>query len=117
MPIAPLRACGRCGAAGCLCGARAGRDLRERARPSARQRGYGARWDRARKAYLARHPLCVLCEESKRITVADTVDHIIPHKGHEGLFWSETNWQPVCWRCHSRKTATTDGGFGRARVA
>jgi 5-methylcytosine-specific restriction protein A len=33
----------------------------DRLRPSATRRGYGARWRRARAAYLARHPLCVPC--------------------------------------------------------
>ena len=27
-------------------------------------------------------------------------------------FWNESNWQALCWRCHNRKTATTDGRWG-----
>ncbi|MCH8683888.1 hypothetical protein L0C21_00970 [Sphingosinicellaceae bacterium A1X5R2] len=30
-----------------------------------------------------------------------------------GLFWDRANWQPMNRRCHSRKTAQHDGGFGR----
>ncbi|WP_368028316.1 HNH endonuclease signature motif containing protein [Paenibacillus sp. DCT19] len=40
------------------------------------------------------------------------VDHIVPHKGDEGLFWDSTNWQALCKRCHDIKTVTQDGGFG-----
>nr|WP_292832122.1 HNH endonuclease signature motif containing protein [Mesorhizobium sp.] len=29
------------------------------------------------------------------------------------LFWDRSNWQPLCKPCHDRKTATSDGGFGR----
>ncbi len=29
------------------------------------------------------------------------------------LFWDRANWQPMNRVCHSRKTATEDGGFGR----
>ena len=79
----------------------------ERARPSARERGYDGRWERERAAYLRHHPLCQ-CGRS-----ASHVDHIIPHKGNARLFWNRSNWQPMCHPCHSRKTATEDGGFGR----
>jgi 5-methylcytosine-specific restriction protein A len=40
------------------------------------------------------------------------VDHIIPHKGNMNLFWDKRNWQSMCGRCHSKKTAKEDGGFG-----
>ncbi|WP_232338165.1 MULTISPECIES: HNH endonuclease [Bordetella] len=28
------------------------------------------------------------------------------------LFWDTSNWQGLCWSCHSIKTAREDGGFG-----
>jgi 5-methylcytosine-specific restriction protein A len=40
------------------------------------------------------------------------VDHIIPHRGDQALFWDEENWQPLCLVCHNAKTAREDGGFG-----
>lgn len=44
------------------------------------------------------------------------VDHIRPHKSNYDLFWDPNNWQSMCDPCHSKKTATEDGGFGnRAR--
>ena len=77
------------------------------------ERGYGGRWQRARRAYLAAHPLCVRCL-SRGITEAATVtDHIVPHRGDSGLKWDRNNWQSLCKRCHDVKTATEDGGFGR----
>jgi prophage lambdaSa04, HNH endonuclease family protein len=30
------------------------------------------------------------------------------------LFWDKTNWQAMSKRCHDRKTAREDGGFGNA---
>jgi len=87
----------------------------ETARPNASQRGYDARWQKARLAFLADNPLCARCKEASppRITEATVVDHIIPHKGDQSLFWSVTNWCSLCTRCHDSKTATEDGGFGR----
>ncbi len=47
---------------------------------------------------------------------ADVVDHIIPHKGDQSLFWDSSNWQPLCKHHHDQKTAREDGGFGRAHA-
>lgn len=73
-------------------------------RPSAASRGYGSDWRDARLAFLADHPLCAQCEREGRLTGADVVDHITPHRGDAGLFWDEGNWQSLCKRCHDRKT-------------
>nr|WP_241735042.1 HNH endonuclease signature motif containing protein [Paenibacillus alvei] len=76
---------------------------------------YGRRWRNYREQYLAIHPLCV-CHECKAREIplsADVVDHIKPHKGDYNLFWDPKNHQPMSKRCHDRKTATEDGGFGR----
>ena len=32
------------------------------------------------------------------------VDHIVPHRGDQALFWDEQNWQPLCKSCHDKKT-------------
>jgi 5-methylcytosine-specific restriction enzyme A len=76
----------------------------DRMRPSAARRGYGPRWRRARAAYLARHPLCVRCQAEGRIEPSTTVDHIVPHRGDQTLFWDEANWAAMCKRCHDAKT-------------
>ena len=61
--------------------------------------------------FLADNPLCVHCSASGKVTPSTVVDHIIPHKGDEDLFWEQDNWQALCKSCHDRKTAKEDGGF------
>ena len=88
-------------------------------RKSASQRGYNSRWDKARKTYLAQHPLC-MCDECRRSghpLMADVVDHIVPHHGDQKLFWDTSNWQALNHVCHNKKTAREDGGFGNRRHA
>ena len=85
----------------------------EKTRETATARGYTHRWRKASKAYLARNPLCVKCQEFGNVTPATVTDHIVPHKGDADLFWNPGNWQALCKRCHNIKTATEDGGFGR----
>ena len=75
---------------------------------SAASRGYGRQWQKASKKYLAAHPLCVRCMERGRYRKATVVDHIIPHRGDETLFWDRDNWQALCKPCHDRKTWTED---------
>lgn len=75
-------------------------------RVSASKRGYGRRHQRLRKIVLARDPICKLCH---REATTDS-DHIVPlsQGGKDEL----SNLQGACHSCHSRKTATEDGGFG-----
>ena|SRR5690554_4960799 len=80
--------------------------------PTAASQGYGHRWRKARIPFLEQHPLCADCKSNDRVSAAEVVDHVIPHKGCEVLFWDQSNWQPLCKPCHSRKTASEDGGFG-----
>ena len=81
-------------------------------RANSNERGYTYKWHREAKSYLAKHPWCVECGRNGRHSPATEVDHIIPHKGNQQLFWDRGNWQGLCHRCHSRKTAKEDGGFG-----
>lgn len=87
---------------------------RPRERQTAARRGYGYRWQQASKAFLALHPECGACLSRGLRESATVVDHVTPHKGCERLFWDEANWQGLCKRCHDRKTAAEDGGFGRS---
>lgn len=89
---------------------------REQQRGTAKARGYGAEWRRARGLFLLRYPLCGMrpasqspvmsqCHDEGRTTPATQVDHVRPHRGDLVLFWaSATNWQAMCGQCHSRKT-------------
>ena len=78
----------------------------DKQRGTARERGYTTQWDKARKGFLAKHPLCVECERNGRVAAATDVDHIVPHRGDMELFWDSGNWGALCARCHSRKTAS-----------
>ena len=78
----------------------------EALRGGASARGYDARWQKARAAYLKRRPLCAECQKNGALTPATVVDHIIPHRGDRSLFWDERNWQPLCKGCHDRKTGS-----------
>lgn len=77
-------------------------------RPSAAKRGYGRRWQAARKTYLMSNQLCVKCKENNKYIPATVVDHITPHKGDQSLFWDQDNWQALCKQCHDKKTLTED---------
>lgn len=83
-------------------------------RGSASKRGYDRRWQKARLTFLKRSPLCVHCQADNVVKAATIVDHIIPHKGDQVLFWDTSNWQALCKTHHDRKTATEDGGFGHS---
>lgn len=85
-------------------------------RGSAHSRGYTRGWQRFRLRVLADvgkaefpfgGPLCATCGGE-----ATDVDHITPHRGDAGLMYANANMQSLCHECHSRKTATEDGGFG-----
>lgn len=71
---------------------------------------YGRRWRIAREAYLQQHPFCAMCP-ADGFTVATELDHIVPHLNDYDLFWDESNWQGLCKRHHSQKTAR-EVGFG-----
>ena len=73
-------------------------------RGGANARGYDARWRKARALFLRQNPLCAECRRNGVLTPATVVDHIIPHRGDERLFWDEGNWQPLCKPCHDYKT-------------
>lgn len=77
-------------------------------RRSAASRGYNSRWRTVSKMYLKSNPLCVNCLKDNKFVKAAVVDHIIPHRGDEALFWDENNWQALCKRCHDVKTRTKD---------
>jgi len=79
-------------------------------RGSAAKRGYGRRWQQARRRWLVQHPLCVMCQAAGRVVPATVVDHIIPHRGAARLFWDRENWQSLCERHHNAKSAMERGG-------
>lgn len=95
---------------------RAERRREDEHRGSSSERGYDSRWQKARRTYLASHPLCVRCEGEGRVVAAKVVDHVVPHRGDWALFWDEDNWAALCETHHNAKTAREDGGWGNHRV-
>ena len=75
---------------------------------SAAARGYGSAWQKASRSFLQAHPLCEECMKAGRYTKATVVDHVVPHRGDERLFWDRSNWRPLCKRCHDKKTGRED---------
>jgi hypothetical protein len=68
------------------------------------ERGYTNDWFRARHVFLQDHPLCAYCDAEGRATPADVVDHVIPHRGDQDLFWDRRNWQALCKTHHDQKS-------------
>ena len=124
MPRGRLRPCRQIGCPNLVCkgycpdhqrqGNKVGKALYDEKRGTASSRGYGARWQRYRKSYLSRHPLCVMHQERGEVVAATVVDHIIPVNGpNDPLFWDEDNHQSLCRDCHTYKTREIDHrGYG-----
>lgn len=72
-----------------------------RSRGSAAAQGYDARWQRARLAYLRRHPLCEKCAAAGRTAPATLVHHINPIKDG-GARLDIRNLQALCNACHEK---------------
>jgi 5-methylcytosine-specific restriction protein A len=69
-------------------------------RPTASQRGYGARWQKWRKWYLINNPMCVDCS----IKPASEVHHIKKLTDYPELQYVNNNVMALCKSCHSIRT-------------
>ncbi len=70
---------------------------------TARERGYGWKWQKLRVRVLERDfGLCQICSSSGFSTIATEVDHIIA-KANGGTD-EEDNLQAICRSCHVKKT-------------
>ena len=69
------------------------------------------RWRKVRQAQLTKQPLCQMCIEVGKVTTANVVDHIKPHRGDMTLFWSGP-FQSLCEDCHNshKKRLENSGG-------
>ncbi len=86
-----------------------------KSRGSAAERGYDWKWHTISRRWLKRNPWCTACGAEGVVEPATVVDHVVPHRGDMAKFWNKDGWQGLCGMHHARKTATEDGGFGRAR--
>lgn len=104
-------------------------------RGSASDRGYGAAWQKARASFLAdpANAFCVKCRQRGLLNpgtmrmdgsietnpgrIGLVVDHIIPHRGDQTLFWDRSNWQPLCHDHHDIvKQREEQGGAEKGAV-
>lgn len=59
------------------------------------------RWKVLRKKVIDRDGgICTECGNDSRLTV----DHVIPARGQEDLFWDEENLATLCFWCQRKKT-------------
>lgn len=69
-------------------------------RHSSAARGYGWKWQQARKGFLAKHPLCAVSRLHGQLVAAEVVDHWYPHRGLKWLFWTRALWVPMTKAWH-----------------
>lgn len=87
-------------------------EYNKRRNPQVKKWLNSARYISSRKNFLNRNPLCKKCSTTIKPVLSNILDHVKPHKGDVVLFWDVNNWQALCKRCHDKKTASEDGGFG-----
>ena len=80
---------------------------------SSTERGYDSRWRKARNHFLSLHQLCEMCKADGRANAAQVVDHRVPHRGDQTLFWDESNWQALCKQHHDGDKQAIDNGNER----
>ena len=64
-----------------------------------------AQWQRLRRAKLNAEPLCQPCDNAGLLTVANTVDHVVPINAGGDPFPALAGLTSMCGPCHGAKTA------------
>lgn len=111
MPLRPLRPCAHPGChrlshtGRCALHPRVDRRRWYHQRPEAHPQ-----WLAISAQVLSEEPVCRICRKAP----STDVDHIVPKR--RGGSDERSNLQGTCHRCHARKTASVDGGFGRLQV-
>lgn len=65
-----------------------------------------SRWQQLRARYLAKHPVCELCEKNNKTSVAKVVHHVVPVEDAkdvglmEALAYDWNNLMALCDSCH-----------------
>lgn len=103
MPIMPPRLCSHpgCSSVAVKGKTRCQEHLKrtDTGRPSVRERGYTARWDKVRDAYIAVHRLCERCE-AKGFFVPAVLVH---HKDRTPENMGFDNLEALCRPCHDQE--------------
>ena len=72
-------------------------------RGSARERGYTVQWEKIRKLFLMKNPLCADCLNKGWVTPANEVHHVKALRN--GGTHDSNNLMSLCKSCHSKRTA------------
>lgn len=109
MPVKGPRICG-CGrqvpsGTACACGTRRARERKARhdaKRPTARERGYTAEWEKEAKEFLSdpAHRRCARCGDPSTVVM-----HIKSIRARPDLRMERSNWRPGCQRCNAIEAA------------
>lgn len=89
---------------------------RVQSRLGARDRGYDRKWQRAADSFRWRNPWCVGCDAYGVKRQATVVDHVIPHRGDQRLFWDTSNWQSCCMWHHSSVKLELERRYVRGQI-
>lgn len=73
-------------------------------RGSSSERGYDADWQRFRRYFLSRHPLCSDCQSEGRLSTANEVHHVEKVADNPARRLDSTNCMALCKPCHSIRT-------------
>jgi len=66
-------------------------------------------WAKMRVRQLSKEPLCARCKSTGKITAANTVDHVFPHRRNADTF-KVNLFQSLCTACHTLKTMDENKG-------
>lgn len=86
------------------------RASQDRQRRDSRAFYWSTDWRKFRAAFLAAHPVCIICSRA----VATEVDHIQTVRDRPDLAFDEANCRALCKPCHSSRTAR-DQGWGHRK--
>jgi 5-methylcytosine-specific restriction enzyme A len=94
--------------------------MKQHQQPPARERPWRQwyqleRWRRLRRYQLRREPLCAMCLDRGRVTLATIADHVEPHRGNWNKFLTG-KLQSLCKPCHDRDKSFVDK-HGHAPIA
>lgn len=109
----PLRACTYPGCLELVPGGRCRRHQPGKMRLSARALGYDADWERLRRMFLRRNPMCAECKRQGIVRPAEEVHHKQSIEDRPDLRLNWENLEALCKPCHSRETVRSGQGFRR----
>lgn len=67
-------------------------------------------WKKLRQAQLSSQPLCSCCLNSGKVTQAEHIDHVFPHRQSPQRFKNNI-FQSLCASCHTLKTQAETRGL------